>query len=294
LSSAFLKLLITLTVLGIFDILRAKKKASPHPPRLDSPLKSNFMTELYHNTSLYFKASGDASELFEHKLPIPHYYHRYNADSYAIAWLVEGFFHTAKGIDFLNDIIARISLTMPIEGKYDHEPEWQEDIEPIKLQAFQNAKSMRTEYAKQAIKRDNSTSRDMVWWSIKAQTESFIRQFDGWFNYDLLETWALNLFLDHVKDKSTLRAKCRATWHWYEKRDFTIPKTDRGFIMSRSENMKRVNEQRKLEVKQKILEASKALTVRKKNGKLNITAIAEQTGLNRDTVSKYLKELGLV
>jgi hypothetical protein len=248
--------------------------------------------ELYQNTSLYFKASGDASELFEHNLPIPHYFHRYNASSYAIAWLVDGFFHTAKGIEYLNDIIARISLTMPIEGKYNHEPEWQEDIEPIKLQTFQNAKSLRTEYAKQAIKRDNSTSRDMVWWSIKAQTESFIRQFDGWFNYELLETWAFNLFVDHVKDKSTLRAKCRDTWNWYEKRDFTIPKTDRGFTMSRAEAGKKAHTKLAADTKAKVIGAIESLKFLQE--KINIANVAKQAGVSRDTAKKYLKELDLI
>lgn len=247
---------------------------------------------MYQNTSLHFKASGDGSELFEHKLPIPQYYHRYNADSYAIGWLVEGFFHTGKGIEYLNDIIARISLTMPITGKYDYAPKWQEDIEPIKLQAFQNAKSMRTEYAKQAIKRDNSTSRDMVWWSIKAQTESFIRQFNGWFNYELLETWAFNLFVEHVKDKSTLKAKCRDTWNWYERRDFKIPKADRGFIMSREEAGKKAHTKLAQDTKAKVIGSIESLKFLQE--KINIANVAKQAGVSRNTAKKYLDELGLI
>jgi NACalpha-BTF3-like transcription factor len=250
---------------------------------------------LYQNTSLYFKASGDGSELFEHNLPTPHYYHRYNKESYAISWVIDGFFHTKKGIAFLNDIIARISLSMPIQERYEHEPVYEDDRDEIlgyQLKAFQNAKSMRSEYAKQAVKYENNVSRDMVWWSIKYQAESFIRQFDGWFNYQLLEDWAVSLFLDHVKDKSTLKAKCRATWHWYEQRNFTIPKTDRGFTMSRQEAGKATAKKKAEATKAKVIGAIESLKFLQE--KINIANVAKQAGVSRNTAKKYLQELGLI
>ena len=256
------------------------------------------MGEFYHNTWLHFKCSGDAAELFEHNLPQPHHYERYSDVSYAIGWLVDGFFTTSKGIAYLNDIVARIALSVPITARYDFPPIRSEDNAPLRLAAFQNAVSLRTEYVKQRIKHSNDASKDMVWWAIKYQTESYIRQFGGWFDYAILEKWATNVFRvgegEDVKDRSTLRAKCRSTWHWYEQRDFTIPKHQRGFKMSREDNIKRVNEQRKLDAKQKVLEASKGLTVRKKNGNINVSAIAEQSGVSYNTAKKYLKQLGLI
>jgi len=250
---------------------------------------------LYQNTSLYFKASGDASELFEHNLPTPHYYHRYNTDSYDIAWVIDGFFHTKKGITFLNDVIARISLSMPIQERYEHEPIYEDNLDDIlgyQLKAFQNAESLRKNYVKQAVSRDNSTSRDMVWWSIKAQCESLIREFNGWFNYQLLEDWALNLFLDHVKDKSTLKAKCRSTWHWYEKRDFEIPKSNREFKMSRAEAGKKAHTKLAQDTKAKVVGAIESLKFLQE--KVNIANVAKHAGVSRDTAKKYLKELGLI
>ena len=252
------------------------------------------MKKLYQNTGLYFKASGDGSELLDNNLPAPHYYHRFNQDYYSFAWLVDGYFHTNKGIAYLNDMIARLALTLPIETRYDYSPIYKEDITPIKLEALQNAKSLRTDFTKQIITRDNSTSKDMVWWSIKAQTESLIRQFNGWFNYELLESWAFNMFIDDVKDKSTLRAKCRSTWMWYERRDFVIPSKDRGFKMSRSNNMKRVNHIRKESSRDKIIYSSKKDALLMRNGKISVSAIANDAGVSRPTANKHLRELGLI
>lgn len=252
--------------------------------------------QVYHNTWLYFKCSGDASELFEHNLPQPHHYERFSEASYAIGWLIDGFFHTTKGIAYLNDIIARIALTVPIRARYDYAPANCKDYKPLHLASFQNAINLRTKYIEQRIKHSNDASKDMVWWAIKYQAESYIRQFKGWFDCDLLETWAFSNFEVglNVKDRSTLRAKCRSTWRWYEERDFSIPKNQRRSSMSREDNIKRVNEQRKLDAKQKVLEASRGLTVRKKNGKINVSAVSEQAGVRRETAKKYLKELGLI
>jgi NACalpha-BTF3-like transcription factor len=184
---------------------------------------------------------------------------------------------------------------MPIQERYEHEPVYEDDRDEIlgyQLKAFQNAKSMRSEYAKQAVKYENNVSRDMVWWSIKYQAESFIRQFDGWFNYQLLEDWAVSLFLDHVKDKSTLKAKCRATWHWYEQRNFTIPKTDRGFTMSRQEAGKATAKKKAEATKAKVIGAIESLKFLQE--KINIANVAKQAGVSRNTAKKYLQELGLI
>lgn len=184
---------------------------------------------------------------------------------------------------------------MPIQERYDHEPVYEDDRDEIlgyQLKAFQNAKSLRKNYTKQGVSRDNSTSKDMVWWSIKAQTESLIREFNGWFNYKLLEDWAFNLFIDHVKDKSTLRAKCLSTWNWYEQRDFNIPKSNREFTMSRQEAGRTTAKKKAEATKAKVIGAIESLKFLQE--KVNIANVAKQAGVSRDTAKKYLKELGLI
>lgn len=271
--------------------MKAKKKADPILADGGRPLRCLRMAESYRNTWLAFKCSGDASELFEHNLPTPHYFQRENAALYALGWLINGFFHTGKGVEYLNDIIARIILSMPVLEKIDIEPATRST--PIKLQQLQNAVSLP---AKIRTRIDTANRyQDTVFWAIKLQAERYIRVLGGWFPYEELERWAFSVFKapGDVKDRSTLRAKCRSIWHWYEKRNFTIPE-GRKFTMSREDNIKRVNEQRKLDAKRKVLEASNGLTVRKKNGKISIKAVSEHTGISAKTVSKYLKELELI
>lgn len=245
---------------------------------------------------------GDGSELLENNLPTPHHYKRNNSRSYNVAWLIDGYFHTNKGIEYLNDIVARITLTVPINQRLYYSPiNPPKDITPYKLQAFQNAISLKTQFIKQAIKHENELSKDKVFWAIKFQAESLIRQFNGWFEYEILEAWANNIFEvgQDVKDRSTLKAKCRSIYAWYETKEFQIGrrrsnKTKEEIKMNRSEHMKLVNEKRKLENKEKVLMAASSLTVKKKNGSISIAAVAEQTELDRRTAKKYLEELGII
>lgn len=245
---------------------------------------------------LHFRASGDGAELLEHNFPTPHYYNRQeNAKAYSIAWLIDGYFHTKKGQEYLNDMIARIALTVPIMDRKAYAPPHYEKTPPIRLKAFQNAVSLRSDYINQQTKHKNELSNDMVWWAIKFQTESFIRQFGGWFNYDMLEMWAFNVFVvgKDVKDRSTLKAKCRDTWMWYEQIDFIIPKRQRRvFTMSRAEAGRKAHEKLAKDTEAKVRGAITALQFLQE--KITVSGVAKQAGVSRDTARKYLKEMGLI
>jgi len=77
----------------------------------------------------------------------------------------------------------------------------------------------------------------------------------GFVPYQLLEEFAYKNFYEH--EKSTLRAKCRSIWDWYNSRDWTIPvnkrerktKNDEELLMTRREralsNSKIIKEQKK-------------------------------------------------
>lgn len=247
------------------------------------------MTKVYQNTWLYFKASGDAMELLEHNLPMPNHFERLNANAYCLAWLISGYFHTGKGIAYLNDIIARLMLTMPIQRRIEEAPICKNE-KVHELRAFQNAISLPANL-KNKIDTSNRYQ-DATFWAIKLQAEKLIRTFDGWFNYDLLESWAKDNFVPD-KENSTIRAKCRSVWHWYDKQDFKIPE-GRTFKMSRTENAKRLNEQRKLDSKQKVLDAANTLFVKNKNGKLIVSKVAKEAEVNVKTAKKYLNEIGLI
>ena len=233
---------------------------------------------------------GDGTELTDHNLPAPDYYQRSNEAFYAVAWLISGYFGTGKGLAYLNDMIARLALTLPIRERIEDAPPV--PGVPKRLEVLQNAVSLPQRVQRYAQDRGHH---DRVFWAIKIQAEAFIKAAGGWFPYEALETWAFGVFVVpvDVKDRSTLKAKCRSVWHWYEQRDWETGRA-KGGTMSREDNIKRVNEQRKLDAKQAVLDAAQGLTVRLKNGSINVTAVAEQAGVSRPTARKYLKELGLI
>lgn len=200
-------------------------------------------------------------------------------------------------------MIARLTLTLPITTRLERIEAGIElfpliEEEPLKLKSFQNAKSIKRalKYVQERSHEPKLTDvkpadHSHIFYTIKFQAESFIRELGGWFDYALLEDWALAQFYHDDKDRSTLKSRCRSVWHWYNDRDFTL---GRVHEMSRSENAKRLNEQRKLDSKQKVLEASTSLFVKTKEGKIIVSKVAEQAGISRNTTRKYLKELGLI
>ena len=248
------------------------------------------MGEFYHNTWLHFKCSGDGAELFDYNLPPPHYYDRDNADIYAIGWLIDGCFTTSKGIAYLNDIVARIALSVPVMARIEEAPK-KTGGTPIKLRYLQNAVSLPPDVQTRIA--SEGFYHDAVFWAIKLQAERYIRVYDGWFDYQRLETWALNSFFPE-KERSTLRAKCRSVWHWYEQRDFTIPryKHQRGSRMSREDAAKIARETLAAEKKAKVIGAIESMKFLEK--KITVSGVARHAGVSRDTARKYLKWLGLI
>jgi hypothetical protein len=110
--------------------------------------------------------------------------------------------------------------------------------------------------------------------------------------YSLIESFAFNRFIDRAKDKSTLKAKCRSIWNWYDAREWVIP-TRKGLGMSRQEGAKKAREKRMADTKRKILSVVTGIfqdEYKNKRGKWNISKIAKDSGTSRNTVMKYVKE----
>lgn len=99
-----------------------------------------------------------------------------------------------------------------------------------------------------------------------------------------------------TKEKSTLRAKCRSVWNWYEERDFKLSgykrkMTKEQYIMTRTEraisNHKAMTEKSRL----RILDATTGLLqeeYKKVNGTWNVSKIAKELNMSVNTVKKYL------
>jgi hypothetical protein len=253
------------------------------------------MGELYtKNTKISITIKGDGSEIFDYNLPQPHNYYR-RSDIYTIEYIINGFFHTNNSIAYLNDILARFTLSMNvIETKVSRS-----DATGIELSLFQNLKSI----AKYKNYESVDIGQDNIFWSIKLYTEDLIKE-SGEGNlvaYSLLESFAFARFIDRAKDKSTLKAKVRSIWNWYNDRGWTIPQRYKRTLKehleetmaTRSEHMRRVTKERAAANKAKVINAITGLYAdeyKKKSGSWHFGRICEATNLSPNTVKKYIKE----
>ena len=255
---------------------------------------------------MHFNLKGNGTEWIDADLPTPNYFYRFDTltgkstDTYCIAYLIDGHFGTQMGYEYLNDIIARFSLTLPIKERFKHPPK-EEDKQHdyvYKLKAFQNLKSMASKYKTHFKGSDNKN--DDTFWELKLWIEYSIKNNGGEGNYA-----EFTLLLDHAlmfynwKDNATARSKCRNIWNWYNDRDWTYhvlkrksSKTEEEILMTRQERA-RSNAKAKAEKTRKaVINAVTGLYAdeyKKVNGKWHIGKIAEATGIERKAVSKYLK-----
>ena len=253
---------------------------------------------------LHFHMQGVGVEWMDEDLPIPNYL-KYANIGFDIAWQINGYFGTQKGIEYLNDVIGKVLVSFA-ENKPERLP-WKPDIKSAdhyypKIYKLKQLNIRSVSIQKREAPRRADSYDDHAFWAIKLYTEDLIRS--GGVGvpivYEHLEAWALRQFEN--KERSTIRAKCRSVWNWYDERDWDLPKrrkyNDEELLVCRQENMKRVNVIRKQKSIEKIKSVISDLTlqdqIKMKNGKFKISAIAKLAGMDRDTVSKHLKDMGLV
>ena len=235
------------------------------------------------NTKLSITIQGDGSEIFDYSLPHPTKYTR-NGNRYTLEYALKGYFSTKASNEYLNDIIARFTLSMKVLSTNISSTE----EEGIEISYFAGLKSIKRakDYEKVDIGQDN------VFWSIKLYAEDLMRQ-SGEGNiiaYSLLEFFAFSRFIDRSKDKSTLKAKCKGIWNWYNDRDWIIP-TRQGKGMTKEEAAKYSAAKNAAAKKAKVIGAIEALNFLQE--KINIATVSRQAQVSRDTAKKYLIELGL-
>ena len=242
------------------------------------------MMKLYSkNTKLSITIQGDGKEIFDYSLPHPIKYTR-NGNRYTLEYALKGYFSTKSSYEYLNDIIARFTLSMKVLSTDISSTE----DKGIELSYFKGLKSIQR--ANNYEKGDKGE--DNIFWSIKLYTEDLIRQ-SGEGNliaYSLLESFAFSRFIERTKDKSTLKAKCRSIWKWYDEREWTIP-IRKGKGMSRAEAGINAGIKNAEKTKAKVLGAIEALKFLQE--KINIATVSRQAQVSRDTAKKYLIELGL-
>jgi len=140
---------------------------------------------------------------------------------------------------------------------------------------------------------------DFTFWAIKFHCEDLIKS-QGMATAEQLIDFAYSNF--EGKEYSTLRAKCRSVWNYYEQRNWSIPvpytkKPKEEVMATRQEHIENVNKNRVIKSNNKIKAVIDDIflqdEIKFKNGKYRIGKIAELTELTRQTVSKYLKEFDL-
>ena len=257
---------------------------------------NNIITEkkqIYNKltTLLTVAGKGDLWELWEYNLPYPNEYSR-DGENWVISWYVDGVFWTKAGTDFINDILSRFLVSFenityqtahPISKKND----------TLKLKLFKQLNSLK----KAGFTANANKYEDSVFWSLKLFVEHYLCESD-FVPYSTLENFAFNHFVDYVKDKSTLKAKCRSIWNWYSDRDWQKTKkifnqTKEEYRMTRVENMQKIAATKvKTNYKKvvNIITGLYAAEYKKKNQKWNIMKIAKDTNLTRPTVSKHIKK----
>lgn len=253
-----------------------------------------------HNFQMAFKLSNGAngSEFLDYDLPFPNTVQHLNG-FVRIMWLINGYTGTKKSREYFNDIIARFIISFAdyeaqrVPFKLDtiqnytlHELKEFKGLESIKNRSYDISRSESMSHAQ-----------DQVFFAIKFYAEQLIVDY-GFCQYDRLEDFAVSNFLDR-KDKSTLKAKCRSVYYWYEARDFKITNyerklTDREYLMTRQAHMQKLNKERAEKSERLIKNATSGLMsneYKMKSGKWNISKLAKELKLSRPTIMKYLNEV---
>jgi hypothetical protein len=217
-----------------------------------------------------------------------------------MGYQLDGYFATQRGIQYLNDVVARFLITFKdlSPQRLHYKPKLYSESahyypKIYALKELQSLKSLKSRI-KAPVRADSFE--DYTFWAIKLYCEDLIRA-QGIVNYYQLEDWSLSNF--ERKERSTLRAKCKSIFNWYEKRNWALPnqrktKNDEELLVTRAERSKANAELKAQHAKKKVVNAVTGLmasTYRKKSGAWHIGSIAKDTGLTEKTVSKYLKEL---
>ena len=239
------------------------------------------------STLLKIKVAGDGCELFDYNLPTPHTYKRFDSNEYTIEYLLNGVFWTKQSNNFLNEILLRFNISMNIKNIETKTVKDKPNAYELKLfSSSSNLKSL----SKVIHKPNTEKNSDSIFWGIKLFVEHYIGQNEGFVAYSTLENYAFTHYVDLAKDKSTLRAKCRSVWNYYNDREW---QTDRKYIKknkeevmaNRLENITKLNEERKIKTEIKIKAAIDYLN--KTDKKITAKAIGEFTKLNKNTLTKY-------
>ncbi len=231
---------------------------------------------------------------FGNTIPYPHHLKVDKFGRVVYSWCIYGYFDTVSADEYLNDTIAKIKLVyqdkVRLIGRRTIEDK--NTIKPVKLNKFNLNAKIKTKINEYFNYADNKE--DTVFWALKLHAELLCRE-NSFFSYDDLLSYGKGNYADVVKDRSTLKAKCRNIFNWYLKRDFkptVYVKKDKGEVMAtRRQQAIKMHTKLAEDTKRKVLNVVTGMFAheyKKANGKWNISKIAKDSGTTRPTVMKYL------
>ena len=249
--------------------------------------------KLYQNTWIYFYFhNAVGNEFLEYNLPAPNYL-LHTQKGVFIGWLINGYPGTKEAREYFNDIIARFIL-----GFKEHKPERlsyrpnleREALKDInnthELKEFQNLPSLYWANEKKIWSAESVGTIDQVFWAIKIYTEELIKQFGEGTPIPayMLEDYAYKNFFDR-KDRSTLKAKCRNIWNWYNERNWTMTRKERAV-----KNAKSIKEKKRRQILNAVTSIMRDEYV-KDDGTWNKYKLAKDLGMSNKTIIKHINEL---
>ena len=216
------------------------------------------------------------------KLPTPTRIYLINRGC-VIEYDLNCYFGTTKGQEFYTDAVKRFCLTYGCKQNAVRMSQDAHQDNGLSYELSEITKelvSLKRRFTE--LPQAARAFEDEKFWQAKIWCEREILD-SGLFTYNALERFLLSL----VGERSTARAKAKSIFNWYVKRDFKPSK--RTHQMSRTEHIKKVNEQRKASAKEAVLKVAE--TFKFLNQKMTAKAVGEAARLDQRTASKYLKEL---
>lgn len=212
-------------------------------------------------------------------------------------WNIDGYFSTKRGIEFLNDAVARFIETYGPEAiKPAPTPQRPPDLTReaiLHLKDFTaNLDSLKRKRAnKVPLQKVAATNFDETFWAMKLWVERCLSQ-------NRIPTEAEiraigEAYAPH-KERSTIRAKARSIYRWYAARGFEPTRDERkravGEIPMTRQEAARVATQTRMERAKARIEASVNL-LKMQGEKITVRTVAEAAQVAKDTAAKYLREL---
>ena len=248
--------------------------------------------KVYHTWLYFYLRNANGDEFVEYNLPAPNYLlHSYNG--VFIGWLINGYPGTKESREYFNDIIARfiIAYKQHKPERLPYKPNLKKDAikdlnKTHELGDFQNLPSLYWANKKKIWSADSVGTIDQIFWAIKLYTEELIKEFGEGspVPYELIQDYAFNNFFDR-KDKSTLRAKCRNIWNWYNERNWKMTRKERALT-----NAKSIKEKKRRQILNAITGIMRDEYI-KNDGTWNVYKLTKDLGMSKNTIKRHLKEL---